>query len=105
MSQIRSGSLPDTSWNLLRSVQDGSPEAWRRIVEFYAPVVARWCGCSGLQPADVDHVLQDVSLTVARHIASFRRDRGRGHFRAWLSTLTRALSRYGIAAVEKGAST
>jgi RNA polymerase sigma-70 factor (ECF subfamily) len=90
MAPPRSGSLPDTSWSLLRSVQDGSPEGWRRIVDLYAPVVARWCRRWGLQAADVENVLQDVFLTVARHLATFRDDRGSGRFRAWLSTITRS---------------
>ena len=89
MAPPRSGLLPDTSWSLLRSVQDGSPEGWRRIVDLYAPVVARWCRRSGLQAADVENVLQDVFLTVARHLPTFRGDRGSGRFRAWLSTITR----------------
>ena len=89
MSSPRSHTAPDTSWSLLRSVQDGSPEGWRRIVALYAPVVARWCRRRGLQAADIDNVLQDVFLTVARHLAAFRSDRGSGRFRAWLSTITR----------------
>jgi RNA polymerase sigma-70 factor (ECF subfamily) len=89
MSPPHRGLIPDTSWNLLRSVQDGSPEAWRRIVDLYAPVVARWCRRAGLQDTDVDNVLQDVFLAVSRRLTSFRQDRGSGRFRAWLSTITR----------------
>ena len=89
MSSPRPQTTPDTSWSLLRSVQDGSPEGWRRIVDLYAPVVARWCRRWGLQAADVENVLQDVFLTVARHLATFRGDPGSGRFRAWLSTITR----------------
>jgi RNA polymerase sigma-70 factor (ECF subfamily) len=89
MSPPRSGPIPDTSWTLLRSVQDGSPEGWRRIIGLYAPVVARWCRRAGLQAADVDNVLQDVFLAVSRRLAAFRQDRGSGRFRAWLSTITR----------------
>jgi RNA polymerase sigma-70 factor (ECF subfamily) len=89
MPPPRSGPIPDTSWTLLRSVQDGSPEGWRRIVDLYAPVVARWCRRAGLQAADVDNVLQDVFLAVSRSLASFRQDHGSGRFRAWLSAITR----------------
>ena len=90
MSSPRPQTTPDTSWSLLRSVRDGSPEGWRRIVGLYAPVVARWCRRAGLQAADIDNVLQDVFLTVARLLATFRSDRGSGRFRAWLSTITRS---------------
>jgi RNA polymerase sigma-70 factor (ECF subfamily) len=90
MSSPRPQTTLDTSWSLLRSVQDGSPEGWQRIVALYAPVVARWCRRAGLQAADIDNVLQDVFLTVARLLATFRSDRGSGRFRAWLSTITRS---------------
>jgi RNA polymerase sigma-70 factor (ECF subfamily) len=89
MSAPRTETVPDTSWNLLRSVQAGSPEAWRRLVLLYAPVLSRWCRRAGLQDADTDNVLQEVFLAVARNLASFRSDRGSGRFRAWLSTVTR----------------
>jgi RNA polymerase sigma-70 factor, ECF subfamily len=89
MSSPLSPAVPDTSWSLLRSVQDGSPEGWSRLVFLYAPVLARWCRRAGLQDADADNVVQEVFVTLARHIISFRSDRGSGRFRAFLATVAR----------------
>ncbi len=89
MSPPLSALAPDTSWNLLRSVQDDSPNGWARLVSLYAPVLARWCRRAGLQDADADNVVQEVFLTLRCHIGSFRQDRGSGRFRAFLSTITR----------------
>jgi RNA polymerase sigma-70 factor (ECF subfamily) len=89
MSPPRAALVPDTSWTLLRSVQDGSREAWARLVSLYAPVILRWCRRHGLQNADADNVVQDVFLTLSRHLSAFRSDRGSGRFRAFLSTITR----------------
>jgi RNA polymerase sigma-70 factor (ECF subfamily) len=89
MSPPRSEPIPDTSWDLLRSVQGDSPEGWRRLAELYAPVLRRWCRRAGLGDADADDVTQEVFLTLRRHLGSFRRDRGCGRFRAFLSSVTR----------------
>jgi RNA polymerase sigma-70 factor (ECF subfamily) len=90
MSPPRSGAVPDTPWTVLRSVQAGSAEGWDYIVSLYAPVVARWCRRAGLQEADADDILQDVFLSVSRHLATFSRDRGSGRFRSWLCSITRS---------------
>jgi RNA polymerase sigma-70 factor (ECF subfamily) len=84
-----SAPVPDTSWTLLRSVQDDSPDGWARLVSLYAPVLVRWCRCARLQDADIENVMQEVFLTLHRYIGSFRQDRGSGRFRAFLSTITR----------------
>jgi RNA polymerase sigma-70 factor (ECF subfamily) len=42
-----------------------------------------------LQDADADNVVQEVFVTLRRHLGSFRQDRGSGRFRCFLSTLTR----------------
>jgi RNA polymerase sigma-70 factor (ECF subfamily) len=73
----------------LQGVRRQEPEAWRRVVVLYAPVVARWARRAGLQPADVDDLLQEVFQTVAQQVSGFRWDRGSGSFHAWLATIAR----------------
>jgi RNA polymerase sigma-70 factor (ECF subfamily) len=73
----------------LQGVRRQEPQAWRRLVVLYAPVVARWARRAGLQPADVDDVLQEVFRAVAQHVSGFRRDQGSGSFHAWLATIAR----------------
>ena len=80
---------PDTSLTLLQRARANEPGAWERLVALYAPLVRHWCGLAGLQPADVEDVAQEVFLTAAANLASFRRDRPGDTFRGWLRTLTR----------------
>jgi RNA polymerase sigma-70 factor (ECF subfamily) len=80
---------PATPSSLLQRIGEGAPGAYARLVNLYAPVVARWCRRAGLPAADVDDVLQEVFRAVVRTVADFRRDRASGSFHAWLFTITR----------------
>jgi RNA polymerase sigma-70 factor (ECF subfamily) len=73
---------------LLDRIKDSDPEAWRRFVELYSPLVHRWCGRFGLQEADVEDVRQNVFGKVAKVIGGFRRDRPGDTFRGWLWSIT-----------------
>jgi RNA polymerase sigma-70 factor (ECF subfamily) len=65
------------------------PEAWRRLVQLYGPLVYGWCRQAGLRAEDVADVSQEVFQAVAQHIGRFRRDRPGDTFRGWLRTITR----------------
>jgi RNA polymerase sigma-70 factor (ECF subfamily) len=80
---------PPTSTTLLERVRQRDPEAWKRFVELYAPLVARWCRSAGLQDADAADIGQDVFRAVIGAIGSFDHDPARGSFRGWLKTITR----------------
>src|SRR5262245_12114895 len=78
-----------TSLTLLERVRAADPEAWRRLVELYGPVVQRWCRRAGLQESDTADVMQEVFRSVAVRVSQFRREQARDSFRAWLWTITR----------------
>jgi RNA polymerase sigma-70 factor, ECF subfamily len=78
-----------TSSGLLTRVQAHDPEAWRRLVHLYTPLVYHWCRQAGLQASDAADVLQEVFQAVARNITAFRRDRADDTFRGWLWTIAR----------------
>ena len=78
------------STSLLGRVKAGEGEAWRRLVELYAPLLYEWCRRRGLQAEDAADVAQEVFAAVARNIESFRRDRPGDSFRGWLWTITRS---------------
>lgn len=80
------GSISST---LLQRVQAEHPEAWKRLVTLYGPVVYRWCRQAGVARDDAPDVVQDVFTAVARHVAALRRDRPGDSFGAWLRTITR----------------
>src|SRR5436189_5193335 len=70
-------------------LRDGSPDAWRELVDLYGPLVESWCRRAGLpEPARAD-VGQEVFLSVHRGIAAFDAGRPGATFRGWLWTITR----------------
>lgn len=78
-----------TSNSLLHRVKQQEPEAWRRFVTLYGPVVYRWCTTSGLQANDAADVVQDVFQAVFQGIAKFQRQENGQSLRGWLWTVTR----------------
>jgi len=77
------------SSTLLQQLRARRPEAWRRLVELYGPVVYRWCRQLGVSQGDTADVVQDVFAAVTADVDRFRRDRPGDSFGAWLRTLTR----------------
>jgi RNA polymerase sigma-70 factor (ECF subfamily) len=63
------------------------PRAWGAFVRRYAPAVAGWCRCWGLQSADAEDVTQEVLLRLARRLRNFSYDPAKGRFRGWLQTV------------------
>jgi RNA polymerase sigma-70 factor, ECF subfamily len=66
----------------------GRADAWRRLHDVYAPVIACWCRRRGLRPDDADDVVQDVFATPG--LLDFHRDGGSDSFVSWLFTITRS---------------
>jgi RNA polymerase sigma-70 factor, ECF subfamily len=77
-----------TSLSLLQRVRDQNPEAWRRLVRLYVPLVFLWCRQVGLSGHDAADVVQEVWMAVAQSISGFRRDRATDTFRGWLRRIT-----------------
>jgi RNA polymerase sigma-70 factor (ECF subfamily) len=82
------GSTHRTSSSLLNLAARRDPEAWRRLVDLYTPLIVHWCKRWRLQPVDVQNLCQEVFIAVAESLAGY--DHGRGSFRGWLFTITRS---------------
>src|SRR5437764_15234745 len=81
---------PHTRPSLLVRLRDTADhEAWRQLVELYAPLVYRFLRRRGLQDADAADLTQEVLRSVASAIDSFEYDPRRGSFRGWLFTVAR----------------
>lgn len=90
MARGSAGFAPfSTSTNLIHGLQQREPEAWRRLVRLYGPLVHHWACRCGLQDPDAADVMQEVLQNVNRCIDRFTRDDSRGTFRGWLWVLTR----------------
>ena len=88
-SGAASSGSSSVSSTLLEQLRSGRPEAWKRFVPLYGPIVYRWCRRSGLVAEDAADVLQEVLLAVLLHLSDFRRDRPQDSFSGWLATITR----------------
>jgi RNA polymerase sigma-70 factor (ECF subfamily) len=81
--------MSDTSLSLLDDLKHkpGGP-AWARLVDLYTPVLRGWLRrYSDLTPADVDDLVQEVLLAVARDMPKFEHAGRPGAFRGWLRTV------------------
>ena len=74
---------------LVRLTRSGPADerAWREFVDYYAPIIYRWCVRRGLQDNDAQDVAQQVLLKLATKLPTFTYDPTKS-FRAWLRTLT-----------------
>jgi RNA polymerase sigma-70 factor (ECF subfamily) len=78
-----------TPLSLLERARTHDPEAWRRLVELYRPLVLYWCHRGGLRGPDAEDVAQEVFAGAVAGLANFRRDRPGDTFRGWLRGITR----------------
>ncbi len=84
-----SESIGSTSSGLLARVKGRDPDAWRRLVRVYGPLVGFWLHRAHLQRDDADDVFQEVFKAVAEGIGHFEKTEPGGTFRGWLRTITR----------------
>lgn len=83
-------STPETRASLILRLPDAADvAAWDRFESLYAPVIQRVAMRQGLQPADVDNVVQEVLLRVAKSVEKWLEQPERRPFRAWLLTIAR----------------
>jgi RNA polymerase sigma-70 factor, ECF subfamily len=77
-----------TSVSLLgRACDDSGSESWERLASVYTPMLRTWMKKYQLQDSDVDDLVQDVLLTVARELPAFEHSGRPGAFRSWLRTI------------------
>ncbi len=78
-----------TSSSLLERVKARDPEAWRRLIALYTPLIYGWCRQCGLQAEDAADIGQEVFSAVAGNRQGFCREGPDASFRGWLWTITR----------------
>jgi RNA polymerase sigma-70 factor (ECF subfamily) len=83
------GASAHTPSSLLVRVKAQDPEAWKRFVQLYGPLIYRWCRRAGLQEADAADVGQEVFRAAAGALPDYHHDQKGDSFRGWLWTITR----------------
>ena len=89
MTHLSPGSPDSTSHSLVVQLQQGSDEAWERMVRLYTPLLYHWCRRAELDSTDAADVIQEVLRTVSNGIERFQRAEG-GSFRGWMYTIFRS---------------
>lgn len=80
--------IGETSPSLLERARRDDSDAWRMLVDLYAPLVYARCRQHwNLSPSETEHIGQEVFIAVARKLNEFERQR-KGSFRTWLRTIT-----------------
>ena len=78
-----------TSLSLLEHLQQSPNDSdWRRLVDFYTPLIRVWLRRYALLDQDIDDLVQEVLAIVVRKMPEFRRQPQTGAFRRWLRTIT-----------------
>jgi RNA polymerase sigma-70 factor (ECF subfamily) len=78
-----------TSTSLLHKATAKEPDAWRRLVTMYSPLVTYWCRQGGLPDSEIPDVAQDIFAAVASSLEKFQKDRPGVTFRAWMRGIAR----------------
>jgi RNA polymerase sigma-70 factor (ECF subfamily) len=78
-----------TSSGLICGIKAGDSAAWKRMTDYYSPLVYSWCRRNGLGPDDAAEVMQEVFLAVWRGLGAFQRGNAGQTFRGWLRTIAR----------------
>lgn len=58
-------------------------------MHLYGPLVASWCRQATVSASDIDDVVQEIFLSIARELPQFRYDRPGDSFRGWIRVITR----------------
>jgi RNA polymerase sigma-70 factor (ECF subfamily) len=65
------------------------PDAWRRLVTLYTPLVRHWCRQAGVPEHEIADVSQEVFAAVASKLGTFQSDKPGSTFRAWMRGIAR----------------
>lgn len=74
--------FPNTRASLILRLREyADRDAWNTFVEIYGPLLARSARKLGMQSSDIDNLIQEVLLSVAKSIEDWGNRTDRGRFR------------------------
>ena len=79
-----------TPTSLLVQCRANNQESWDTLSLLYSRLIWHWCASAGFSDADCHDISQEVFLSVARNIDSFRKEKPEQKFRYWLKSITRS---------------
>jgi len=79
-----------TRWSLLSRLKDwDDQESWRQFFDTYWQLIYKTGLKAGLNEAEAQDVVQEVIISVARHMSEFKANPDSGSFKSWLMNITR----------------
>ena len=80
-------SMPKTPASRLEPLRrPDEPDAWRRFVHLYTPLLLGWARRFGLQDPDAAYLVQEVFVVLLQEMPRFQYDPHK-RFRGWLRTI------------------
>lgn len=77
-----------TPLSLLERLRRGPDEpSWRRFLDLYMPFIRRWLDRQDLPASDLDDIVQEVCMAIARDLERFDHAGRPGAFRLWVRTI------------------
>jgi RNA polymerase sigma-70 factor (ECF subfamily) len=90
LSRFERHDLPSTRYSLLSRLQDWQDqESWKDFFDSYWRLIYGLAFKAGLSEAEAEDVVQEVVISVAKHIQKFERNRELGSFKGWLRNIIR----------------
>jgi RNA polymerase sigma-70 factor, ECF subfamily len=85
--------FPTTDVNLLNRLCDiGDRQAWSDFVAIYEPLLLELLKRRGLQNSDAHEIVQETFIAITKSIHRWQHDPQLGHFRSWISRISRNLA-------------
>ena len=79
--------LPTSKSLLAKARECSDHDAWRRLIDLYAPLIEKWIRPHVAQRADAEDLVQEVMTTLVRELPRFHHNQRPGAFCAWLRTI------------------
>lgn len=80
--------MDETSLSLLNRLKNSQDEeTWGRLVSLYAPLLKSWLRKYDVPSSDIDDLMQEVLLAVAKDLGAFDHEGNPGAFRSWLRAI------------------
>jgi RNA polymerase sigma-70 factor (ECF subfamily) len=73
---------------LLDAAIQQNPDAWKKLVDIYSPLILAWCQRRAVPLPDSENIGQEVFIAVSKNLYRFDRSQPGQSFRKWLCQIT-----------------